>query len=53
MQAKRMIEYLKTLSYVEFIDIPNEETREAIWDARNKKVTTVKNSKELFKHLKA
>jgi len=53
LQAKRMIEYLKTLSYVEFIDIPNEETREAIWDARNKKVTTVKNSKELFKHLKA
>jgi hypothetical protein len=53
LQAKRMIEYLKTLSYVEFIDIPNQETREAIRDARNKKVTPIRNSQELFKHLKA
>jgi hypothetical protein len=54
-QAKLMIEYLKSLSFVELIapeDIPNQETKKAIKDARQGKVNKYKNSEELFSKLK-
>ena len=58
LQAKRMIEFLRTQSYVEFTeveekqDMPNEETIKAMQDAENGKVTRYKNSKEMFATLK-
>jgi phage host-nuclease inhibitor protein Gam len=52
-QAKAIIELLKTMSFVEFIDekTPQEITLEAIKDAKKGKITKAKDTKDLFKKL--
>jgi hypothetical protein len=54
MQAKLMLEYLKTLSFVDVIEkdkIPNGITLKAINDAEQGKVTKAKNTKDLMTQL--
>jgi hypothetical protein len=55
-KGKSLIQFLKKFEGENFIYIsnePNEETKEAIEDARHGKVTSHKNSKELFDSLKS
>lgn len=53
-QAKLMIEYLKSLPYVEIVEnekIPNKTTLNAMKDAENGKVTKTKNLKDFIEKL--
>ena len=52
--AKKMIEYLKTLSYVKVIDerVPNKETLRAVNDIKTGKVNSYKSTEELFAKLR-
>ncbi len=53
-QAKLMIEYLKTLPFVEVVNkekIPNDVTLKAMNDAENGKTTRAKNVGDLIKKL--
>ncbi len=55
-QAKNLIEFLKTMPFVEFLDTekkPNKITLEAMKEAetKNEKLKTFSNTKDLFKEL--
>ena len=53
-KGKSLLKFLKIFEGENFIHIgnePNEDVREAIEDARQGKLTTHKNSKELFASL--
>jgi hypothetical protein len=53
-QAKAFLEYVKTVPFVEIIeigDIPNSETKKAINDARNGKLIYASNVDDLIKKL--
>ena len=54
-KGKSLLQFLKKFEGENFIyidDEPNDQTKEAIEDARQGKVTSHKNSKELFASLK-
>jgi len=54
-KGKSLLRFLKKFEGENFIyiaDEPNDETKEAIEDTRQGKVTSHKNSKELFASLK-
>ncbi len=54
-KGKSLLQFLKKFEGENFIYIanePNDETKEAIEDARKGKVTSHRNSKELFASLK-
>lgn len=54
LQAKAFLEYIKTVPFVEIIeigDIPNSETKKAIKDARNGKLIYASNVEDLMKKL--
>lgn len=51
-EAQKMIEFLKTQSYVKIVDkIPNKETIKAINDARRGKVTRTSSVSDLMQKL--
>jgi hypothetical protein len=52
-QAKAIIELLKTMDFVEFVSekTANETTLKAIEDAKKGKITKAKNTKDFFKKL--
>ena len=55
-KGKSLLQFLKKFEGENFIHIgnePNDETKEAIEDARQGRVTSHKNSKELFALLKS
>jgi hypothetical protein len=55
-KGKSLLQFLKKFEGDNFIHIenePNDETKEAIEDARQGRVTSYKNSKELFASLKS
>jgi len=55
-KGKSLLKFLKIFEGENFIHIgnePNEETREAIEEARQGKLTSHKNSKELFASLRS
>ena len=54
-QAKALLQMLKTMHFVEFIDggdIPNSETIKAMIDAKTGRVNKYKSSNEMFSNLK-
>ena len=54
-KGKSLLQFLKKFEGENFIHIgnePNDETKEAIEDVRQGRVTSYKNSKELFNSLK-
>lgn len=54
-KGKSLLQFLKKFEGENFIHIgnePNDETKEAIEDVRQGRVTSYKNSKELFDSLK-
>jgi hypothetical protein len=54
-KGKSLLQFLKKFEGENFIHIgnePNDETKEAIEDVRQGRVTSYKNSKELFDTLK-
>jgi hypothetical protein len=55
-KGKSLLQFLKKFEGENFIHIgdePNDELKEAIEDARQGRVTSYKNSKELFDSLKS
>ena len=52
-QAKKMIEFIKTLPFAKVIDerVPNKETLRAVNDIKAGKVNRYKNTEDLFAHL--
>ena len=52
-QAKALISYILTLSFVEIDHIPNNETNKALEDAKNNKTTSYNSTTELFAKIKA
>ena len=52
-QAKALISYILTLSFVEISYTPNNETNEALEDAVNNKTINYSTTKDLFNKIKA
>ncbi|MCD4792002.1 MAG: hypothetical protein K8R54_02120 [Bacteroidales bacterium] len=51
-EAKAFIKYLMTLSFIEVVKEPNEETKKAIEDAKKGKTTAVNDIKSFFNEIK-
>lgn len=51
-QAKLFLEYVRTLSFVTVHQVPNEQTKKGIDEAKNGKSKQHKNAKDLITFLK-
>lgn len=51
-QAKALISYILTLSFVNIVHTPNNETNKALKDASNNQTTSYNSTAELFAKIK-
>ena len=51
LEGKKILSFLKTQNYIRILETPNAETRAAIRDAREGRVTKATSTKDLFRQI--